>query len=448
SFSTNVMYDSGNATELFHLTLQYTGADGEVYYDKVASGTAAKGEWVQLANTSYTIPAGATDLNLYVETDKNTCDFYIDDVAAAEKGTVIAGAGLAPIVTPGDVSCDGVINAVDIAMARQGIVSGFARAYNEVAADADQNGTVEINDVVLIQEFVLGQITEFPVYTPPKPAFNYDSAVSYHEPSNGENYLDRIAEAGTVTKEYYNGINGQKALNVYTPYGYDPSKKYNIFYLMHGGGENENTCFSDEYKLQNIFDHMIKNGEIEPMIVVCPTFNGCPSPDNNMGAGTVWDEMRQSIIPFVESKYSTYAEDTTIDGLRASRFHRAYGGFSMGSGSTWNNFCNNLDIIAYFMPLSGHCWLGAQGIQNAIDQSGFTQRDYFVFAATGDDDIAYGNMMTLMPTLQADTKRFTYTSDFSQGNLYFLVAPGKTHWWGVVRWYIYDALPYFFHEGT
>jgi len=27
-----------------------------------------------------------------------------------------------------------------------------------------------------------------------------------------------------------------------------------------------------------------------------------------------------------------------------------------------------------------------------------------------------------------------------------MVAQGKEHWWGHVRHYIYDALPYFFHE--
>ena len=32
------------------------------------------------------------------------------------------------------------------------------------------------------------------------------------------------------------GINGNKSLNVYLPYGYDDSKQYNVFYLMHGGG--------------------------------------------------------------------------------------------------------------------------------------------------------------------------------------------------------------------
>ena len=166
-----------------------------------------------------------------------------------------------------------------------------------------------------------------------------------------------------------------------------------------------------------------------------------------MGAGTVWDEMRQSIIPFVEKKYSTYANSTSEADLKASRYHRAYGGFSMGGGSTWNMFINNLDICAYYMPLSGHCWGGLTGLQNAIDKSGFKKNEYFIFAATGSKDLAYNNMLGLINPLKQDTKRFTTTSDFSKGNFYFLVADGRDHWWGHVRHYIYDALPYFFHEG-
>ena len=164
--------------------------------------------------------------------------------------------------------------------------------------------------------------------------------------------------------------------------------------------------------------------------------------------------MRQSIIPFVEKKYSTYAEgDTSIDNLKATRYHRAYGGFSMGGGSTWNMLINNLDICAYYMPLSGHCWGGLNAIQSAIDKSGYSQREYFILAATGDQDLAYNNMLGLINPMKQDTRHFTYTSDFSQGNFYFLVANSndgvkKTHWWGYVRWYIMDALPYFFHEGT
>ena len=41
---------------------------------------------------------------------------------------------------------------------------------------------------------------------------------------------------------------------------------------------------------------------------------------------------------------------------------------------------------------------------------------------------------------------FIETSDLSQGNFFYMVVDGKEHWWGHVRHYIYDMLPYFFHE--
>ena len=53
---------------------------------------------------------------------------------------------------------------------------------------------------------------------------------------------------------------------------------------------------------------------------------------------------RKSVVPFVEGKYSTYAASTSEADLRASRMHRAYGGFSMGAVSTWAVFQNNLDL--------------------------------------------------------------------------------------------------------
>ena len=440
SFSTNAEYLDGPSSQLFYLTMQYTDSEGTVRYDKVAKGTAVKGEWIQLANTEYTIPEGATSLNLYVETAEGSGNFYIDEAIGATAGTVIEGAGAAPVIIPGDVDCDGTINAFDLALARKGLTNGFSSAYSEIAADVDQSGKAEINDIVLLSRFLLGDIKEFPVYVatePEKTPFNYDPAVTYKEaPSK---YLEPCSQAGKIINETYSGINGTNKLNVYLPYGYDESKKYNIFYLMHGGGENENTVFSDSVKLNNILDHMIMNGELEPMIVVTPTFN-------KTEAGKFWEEYRKSVVPFVEGKYSTYAESTSEADLRASRMHRAYGGFSMGSLSVWCVADHDMDIVGYFMPLSGNNWEGMNSLTKEIESLGLKQNEYFIFAATGTDDVAYGNMLPEMNDLKSRTNYFTYTSDFSKGNLYWLVAEGKTHWWGFVRHYIYDALPYFFHE--
>ena len=130
---------------------------------------------------------------------------------------------------------------------------------------------------------------------------------------------------------------------------------------MHGGGENENTIFSNDVNLHLILDHMIMNGDIEPMIVVTPTFNG-----GNCTAQNFYREFRENVIPFVESKYSTYAESTTPEGIAASRMHRAFGGFSMGAVATWAVMVNCLDYVGYFMPLSGDHWSGNSAPRQGI----------------------------------------------------------------------------------
>lgn len=60
------------ASEDFKLTLQYKGTDGKDHYDNIASATGKNGEWVQLANADFEIPAGASNLVLYVETADST----------------------------------------------------------------------------------------------------------------------------------------------------------------------------------------------------------------------------------------------------------------------------------------------------------------------------------------------------------------------------------------
>lgn len=362
-------------------------------------------------------------------------------------GTIVDEFG--GIVTPnktssllGDVNGDNLINAADLSFAKMLMLKNSTDKAIIQAADVNCNGKVEADDIAWYVEYLTTRTAEYPEKVAPdypEDNFVYDPALQLKEfPGN---YTGEVSKRGQVIEEKYNGINGNKTLYVYLPPDYDSSQRYNVFYLMHGGGENEKTLFFDSSTMmQNIFDHMIEAGELDPLIVVTPTFNGCPD-----GAGDVWDEMRRSIVPFVEGKYSTYAESTSIEDLKASRYHRAYGGFSMGGGSTWNVLINDLDIFAYFMPLSGHCWAGVSGITQAIDKFGFQKDEYFIFAATGTEDIAYGNMVPQLNAMKTDP-HFIYTSDFSQGNLYFLEAPGRTHWWGYVRHYVYDALPYFFHE--
>jgi len=445
SFSANVMYFDGGDTDTFYMKLQYVDANGETQYSTIAEGTALKGEWMQLSNTNYKIPADATNLQLYIETAETTNNFYIDEAIGAVAGTGILGPGQPEIkkVILGDVDFDGRISALDVTAARNGLLKGISDSFTKQAADVDQSGVYEVADLILIQNFILRRIDKFPVAEKvepdePEDNFVYDANLSYRAAPN--DYLNNCSQAGKIINETYTGINGTKKLNVYLPYGYDSNKKYNIFYLMHGGGENENTIFSSDVKLQNILDHMIMNGELEPLIVVTPTFNG-----GNCTAQNFYQELRQNVIPFVEGKYSTYAQSTSEADLIASRMHRAYGGFSMGSLSTWCVGNHSLDMVGYLMPLSGDNWEGVSSLTKEIDRLGLKKDEYFIMCATGTNDVAYGNMNPQIEAMKNDS-HFTYTSDFSKGNFYYMVAQGTEHWWGHVRNYIYDCLPYFFHN--
>ena len=161
SFSTNVQYFDGDATDTFYFKLQYTDANGDTQYDTIAEGTAIQGEWMQLANKNYKIPEGATNLQIYVETKDSTNNFYLDEVIGAVGGTGILGAGEAPTLTLGDVNADGVINVLDLSLAKHGVSSGFSGNAAKLAADVDQNRIVDAADVKMLQDYLLGRISVF-----------------------------------------------------------------------------------------------------------------------------------------------------------------------------------------------------------------------------------------------------------------------------------------------
>ena len=184
SFSVNACYTNGSAdTQEFKLSLQYKDSSGTTSYDQVALASAPKGEWVQLANTSYQIPSGATDLQLYVETTDTSefVDFYIDEAIGAPKGTSIEGAGQPKVrqVILGDLNFDEQINSLDMIAARKGILAGgFSDSMAQKAADVDQNRAFEVSDLVLLQEYILGKISEFPVNKPAGPDVDLSALAS------------------------------------------------------------------------------------------------------------------------------------------------------------------------------------------------------------------------------------------------------------------------------
>ena len=137
------------ASEEFKLTLQYN-LNGEANYSTIAEATGKKGEWTQLANTSYTIPENATDLLVYVETADSTTDFYIDNAIGAVDGTVIK----VDIPSPkGDVNSDGKVDKNDAALLQKYIVKMNVSIDLEIA-DMNDDGKVNINDLCILKSTV------------------------------------------------------------------------------------------------------------------------------------------------------------------------------------------------------------------------------------------------------------------------------------------------------
>ena len=274
-----------------------------------------------------------------------------------------------------------------------------------------------------------------------------------------DSYLTEAKQQGTLQDLYYNTYESfsydeksqklQKHAVVYLPYGYDESKKYPVFYLMHGGWSNEYTYLGspdEPHGMKHILDHGIANGEIQPMIVVCPTYNNTSPEDSGDYSlalrltDNYHNELINDLIPAVEGKYSTYAEDTTPEAIAASRDYRAFCGFSMGSMATWRTFEHSLDYFRYFMSSSGGPVASTETYESVIKNSGHEWDDFFVFAASGTNDFAYSGFKNGIEAMrESDSGLFCFADNEAEGNLYYLESDGD-HSGYYAMLYFYNGL--------
>ena len=134
---------------------------------------------------------------------------------------------------------------------------------------------------------------------------------------------------------------------------------------------------------------------MRPLIIVCPTYNNTNAngPDSNSFSLAMkltenyHHELMNDLIPAVEGTYSTFAASIRTDDLVASRDHRGFGGFSMGSVTTWRTFQYGLDYFHYFLPMSCGTSLNDNEVFAAAE--GRNPNDYFVFVMTGTNDFAH-----------------------------------------------------------
>ena len=214
--------------------------------------------------------------------------------------------------------------------------------------------------------------------------------------------LDRIPEAYRVTvenggtiehitypsKNYYgDGKAKEKKANVYLPAGYDGTKKYKVLYLMHGigGDENEWGMKDDKSLVKKMMDNLTVKGDIEPFIIVTPNGRSGFDPDPNKTYLAFYEfgkELRNDLIPYMDSHYSTYAD----------RDHRAMAGLSMGGMQTINiGICESLDLISYFGAFSAApTSYEAAKVASVLNRNEDLPVNFFYNICGTEDSIAYG----------------------------------------------------------
>jgi len=246
---------------------------------------------------------------------------------------------------------------------------------------------------------------------------------------------------------------------VYLPYGYDESDtetRYDIIYLMHGwGGAAGEYFYMGDGMIKNMLDHMIENGEIRPIIAVSATFYNENS-DRDFGASE--DALREfhrdftdHLMPAVEGTFHTYAASTSLEDLAASRDHRAFGGFSLGSVTTWMEFCHDTDYIRYFLPMSGSSWYyGTYGdfqtvrnvdyVQQIVEENDLNERGYFIYHAVGTEDVVKSQ------TLMMADEMLSRDGAFPPEHYMFYQKEGGHHDFDAVQEFMFNALPLFFGQ--
>lgn len=280
-----------------------------------------------------------------------------------------------------------------------------------------------------------------------------------------ETYIYDFYESNQIPEEEWQTV--EKSCYVYLPAGYSSEKQYNVYYLMHGAGGSEADWFSmnvdgtTEYlrgDLLAMVDFMIANGKMDPVIFVSATINTDVSAlgtaiSNRFAAGNAVagfpKELKNDLIPAVESHYATYAKDTSLEGLRASRGHRAFGGLSLGAFVVWNSMAEAMDVMAYYAPLANSCVLGGnekEAMTRLYGQmTGGEMAQYplgFLFAGCGKKDHTWDGHMATVDAIY----------ELAQGNLvcgenfYSFNPENGTHTGAYFILGCYNSLKVFFQE--
>ena len=180
NISAAVLQRSGEPVEM-KLTLQFTGSAG-TDYDQIVLETVESDQWTVLSNSSYTVPSGASDLVIYMETTKSKTDFYLDSVKIT---------GAPAVIKKGDANGDLAVNISDAVS----LAKFLTCESDEIEAGADMNGDNHINAIDLA-------LLKYNLLNPPTSSISGDWD-NYQETASAamlKVYQDGVARVGNTAR--------------------------------------------------------------------------------------------------------------------------------------------------------------------------------------------------------------------------------------------------------
>lgn len=234
---------------------------------------------------------------------------------------------------------------------------------------------------------------------------------------------------------------------VYLPAEYkDSTAKYPVLYLLHGGGNDEDT-WTSMGRATVIMDNLIAAGKAKPMIVVMPNGNANQSISQGFGfgptpprlqivapapppiqaggqtpagaaqgrwqprpqppyAGSFPESLVKDLIPWVESHYR----------VMTGKDNRAIAGLSMGGGQTVTSTNNNPGVFGWIGVFSA----GARTVDEAFEKQLAAVKQggvNFYWTGVGSTDFAREGTVTL----HAAVKKLGFKTSYKE-------IPGRHYW--------------------
>ena len=313
----------------------------------------------------------------------------------------------------------------------------------------------------------------------------------FEVPEPGVTFYDLkdVPHGNVIIKNYFaKTTNSWRHIFIYTPPGYEKSSaRYPVFYLQHGGGEDERV-WTEMGRTNLILDNLLAEGKVKPMIVVMETSavgppagapgarpagpgagpaglgagpGGAPGqagaprgggfPGMAAGGGAYGKLMINDLIPWVDSNFRTVPD----------KDHRAMAGLSMGGFMTASVTMTNLDKFSYIGLFSGGtaAGFGAGGRGSPIPANSPIARP-----ATFDIKTIYSGAMADPAKFNKEVKVFFFSCGTEPPlenpdalkkhqeqlqaagitNSYLYISPGTSHEWQTWRRSLYVFAPLLF----